>query len=301
MIFHEIYSAYYNAVASILSSLVKEGGTQKDLKDAVARHAFGESALSILPALREGRWPLMREDLSTPLVHAPTMPLTLLEKRWLKSVASDKRVRLFDLQLDGLEDVDPLFTEEDYFVFDKYADGDPYESEEYIAHFRLILRAIREGLPLEVEMVNRNGRALVRRFVPTRLEYSEKDDKFRVYTGTSHAGVINLAKITRCHLCRVPITPPVEPASSIGQVTLEVYDERNALERVMLHFAHFEKRAEEIGKGHYRLTVIYDKSDEAELVIRVLSFGLLVRVTEPESFVELIREKLKKQQSCGLK
>ena len=150
-------------------------------------------------------------------------------------------------------------------------------------------------------MVNRNGRALVRRFVPTRLEYSEKDDKFRVYTGAARAGVINLAKITQCHLCRVPVTPPAEPEPYIGQVTLEIRDERNALERVMLHFAHFEKRAEEIGDGLYRLTVIYDKSDEAELVIRVLSFGILVRVIEPESFVELIREKLKKQQSCGLK
>ena len=31
------------------------------------------------------------------------------------------------------------------------------------------------------------------------------------------------------------------------------------------------------------------------MVIRLLSFGPMIKVTEPESFVELIKERLKKQ------
>ena len=301
MIFHEIYSAYYNAVARILSCLVKGGGTEKDLKEIVAKYAFGESALTVLPALKSGRWQLVAEDLSTPLAHAPTMPLTLLEKKWLKAIEADKRIRLFDAHFEGLEDVEPLFTEEDYYVYDKYADGDPYDDEGYISRFRLILRAIGERLPLEVEMLSHDGRRTVRRGIPTRLEYSEKDDKFRVYMGASRNGVMNLKKIIACKVCQMPSSPPAEPMPQARTVTLEVCDERNALERVMLHFAHFEKRAERLGRGKYRLTVTYDKSDESEMVIRVLSFGALVKVAEPESFVNLLREKLKKQQNCELK
>lgn len=45
MIFHEIYSAYYNAVAKILESLVNEGGAEKDLQGIVAKYAFGESRI----------------------------------------------------------------------------------------------------------------------------------------------------------------------------------------------------------------------------------------------------------------
>lgn len=43
------------------------------------------------------------------------------------------------------------------------------------------------------------------------------------------------------------------------------------------------------------MTVWYDKDDETELLIRILSFGPMIRVIEPESFVELVRERIAKQ------
>ena len=43
------------------------------------------------------------------------------------------------------------------------------------------------------------------------------------------------------------------------------------------------------------MTVTYDREDETEMVIRILSFGPMVRVTAPQHFTELIRERLKKQ------
>ena len=41
--------------------------------------------------------------------------------------------------------------------------------------------------------------------------------------------------------------------------------------------------------------------DETEIVIRVLSFGPYVKALEPESFVNLIKERLISQKSCELK
>ena len=79
-----------------------------------------------------------------------------------------------------------------------------------------------------------------------------------------------------------------------------VTDERNALERSMLHFAHFEKEAERMDDKTYKVTLQFYTSDETELLIRILSFGPLIRVTEPESMVESIKERLKKQIGCGL-
>jgi predicted DNA-binding transcriptional regulator YafY len=95
--------------------------------------------------------------------------------------------------------------------------------------------------------------------------------------------------------------PFTESAPKTDTVTLEIIDERNALERVMLHFAHFEKQAECVEKRKYRLNITYNKDDEPEMVIRILSFGPLVKVLAPDNFVNLIKEKLKKQQNCGLK
>ena len=114
--------------------------------------------------------------------------------------------------------------------------------------------------------------------------------------------VMNLARITKCKPYEgEKFVPFTESVPKTDTVTLEIVDERNALERVMLHFAHFEKQAECVGKRKYRLNITYNKDDEPEMVIRILSFGPLVKVLGPDKFVNLIKEKLKKQQNCGLK
>ncbi len=297
MVFNEIYSVYYNTVAKIIAHILSNGANEKDLQKIVNQYAFGESVLTILPSIKNGKWQLITEDLSTPLVHTPTMPLTTLEKRWLKAISFDKRIKLFNVKFDGLDDIEPLFTEDDYYVYDKYSDGDPYEDEGYIDRFKLILEAINNKLPIKAEMTNRQGRTIFVKCIPVRLEYSEKDDKFRVFTsGCRFITVMNLARITKCHLYQgEQIIKSVEPKPKMDVITLEINDERNALERVMLHFAHFEKQAEYIGKRKYRLQVHYNIDDETEIVIRILSFGPMVKVIAPDSFAELIKAKLLKQ------
>ena len=69
----------------------------------------------------------------------------------------------------------------------------------------------------------------------------------------------------------------------------------------MLHFAHFEKQAEKLDKKQYLLKIKYAISDEPEMVIRILSFGPLIEVLGSEKIRNLVIEKLKKQQNCGLK
>lgn len=63
----------------------------------------------------------------------------------------------------------------------------------------------------------------------------------------------------------------------------------------MLHFSHLEKITERLDEKHYRLQLMYNKSDETEMVIRILSFGPLLRVQEPAGFIELLRCRLRKQ------
>ena len=67
------------------------------------------------------------------------------------------------------------------------------------------------------------------------------------------------------------------------------------MERVLLHFAHFEKTAERIEKNRYVVTIHYNKEDETEMVIRILSFGPVIKVTAPEHFINLIKQRLLKQ------
>ena len=75
-------------------------------------------------------------------------------------------------------------------------------------------------------------------------------------------------------------------------------DKRKSLERVLLHFAHFAKEAEKLDQHLYRITIMYDKEDETELVIRILSFGPMIKVIAPLYFVDLIKQRLLQQKSC---
>ncbi len=301
MLFSELYSVYYNTVAKIITSALSPGATEKDLQRCVAESAFSESVLTILPSLKSGKWPLLREDLSPCLTHVPTMPPTTLQLRWLKAISEDPRVKLFDVSFPSLDGVEPLFTREDYRIYDQYSDGDPFEDSSYIAHFRLILSAIRDGLPVQLTVTNRRGRQVRLRIFPTGLEYSLKDDKFRILSSGGHFRYVNLGRVLSCEISSSSPPPPEPQEERLADLTLLITDERNTLERAMIHFSHFERQAERREDGRYLLRLKYYESDETEVVIRVLSFGPTVRVLDPPHFVDLIRDRLIAQRNCGLK
>ena len=301
MLFSELYSAYYNTVADILKEAVDHPLQDKEINRIIEKKAFGESALTIPSAFREERWQLLLPDGTTLLNKPPTMPLTTLQKRWINAIANDPRMRLFTDEPFYFHDVEPLFLPEDTCVFDKYADGDDFENENYIQNFRLILDAIKNQYPLKVELKNRKGDLTSKIILPQYLEYSQKDEKFRLIgAGIRFGNTINLGRIVSC----VPvddtykITPGKKNPSRPRSVVMELVDERKALERVLLHFAHFKKQAEKIDEKHYRITVYYDKDDETEMVIRVLSFGPMIKVTAPVHFIDLIKKRLMEQKSC---
>lgn len=301
MIFNEIYSVYYNTVAKIIAEILNGNKSEKSLNKIVSENAFGESMLNILPSMKNEKWQIVRKDFTTPLKHKPTMPLTLIQKQWLKAILTDPKIRLFDIEPVGLENTEPLFTNEDYFIYDKYGDGDPYEDENYIAHFRTILSAMNSGSNIKIKMTSRKGKRISGKCFPERIEYSEKDDKFRLVTsGCPYIGTINIARITRCSICNGEAEiKSNKPETVYKTITLKVSEERNTPERCMLHFDHFEKRAERFG-DHYLLHIKFDKDDEPEMVIRVLSFGPTVEVIESDEFKNLIIDKLRKQKSLRL-
>lgn len=301
MIFSELYSVYYNAVARILTKSVNNELNGEELNKAVNDETFSESFMTIIPSLIGQKWQLLNEDFSTQILNPPTMPLTILQKRWLKAISLDPRIKLFNVEFEGLDDVEPLFTADDFIVFDKYADGDDYGDERYIENFRLILDSIRNNYPLAITVETGKGKRVFMNISADSLEYSEKDDKFRIITRDRGKATINVGRIISCKKYEGKnIKTEKRNINHNRYLVFELVDERNALERAMLHFAHFEKQTEKLDENRYKVTLKYDGDDETELVIRVLSFGPKIKVTEPESFVELIKDRLKRQKNMNL-
>ena len=304
MVFHEIYGIYYKTVARILKEALDHNLTEEEMNAVVKEIAFDESFLNIPKSLGKEHWQLIKENGESVVKNIPTMPLTTLQKRWINAIALDPRIRLFTATPFTFSDVKPLFLQDDICVFDKYLDGDPYEDEKYIHNFRIILDAIKGKEPIQIKYISRHGEPLFAKTIPQYLEYSEKDDKFRLIGTESKLGhTINLSKIISCKKCEGIKKETIQYKNYLRPRTVifELRDNRNALERVLMHFSHFEKQIEKSGIRKYKITLHYDKEDETEVLIRVLSFGPVIRVIKPVRFVELIKERLEKQKSCGLK
>lgn len=267
MLFSEVYSAYFNAVALILHEATQSGIHEKRITEIIHEKAFAESVVTILPALKNEEWWLLTRSCQTPIKQPPKMPLTILQKSWLKALLSDPRIVLFQADISGLEDVEPLFSHDDIVYFDCYADGDPYSDENYINHFHTILQAITEKRKLKISHSNRRDRRVSGTFIPYKLEYSQKDDKFRLITaGGCHSRTINLARITGCVLLEgydeTECHSPIECECSL---TFALTDERNALERVMLHFSDCRKETRRIGE---EFTTIHNYIDTQSMILR---------------------------------
>lgn len=297
MLFSEVYGTYYNVLAKLLERAVEGSLTQEAMNDIIWEKGFEESILAIPEALESQTWPLIKDDFSTPLEHTPTMPLTTLQKRWLKALLSDPRIKLFDPPMDGLEDVEPLYPPNTFVYYDRYNDGDPFDDPGYIKRFRCILSAIRHKRWLRIQFTGHRGLPHYWRCIPYKLEYSAKDDKFRLISANKREALsINLARITQCFMLEPYEEEEYRPRAMKKRIlVLELTDERNALERAMLHFSHLDKETERIDDTHYKITLFYEREDETELLIRVLSFGPMLKVLFPEDFVGKLKERLEKQ------
>lgn len=300
MLFHEIYGCYYRGVAQMLNLAIEGELTEKKMYEIVAETAFEESSLIMIPALKKQEWQLLDENLHTPLKHTPDMPLTILEKRWLKTILLDKRVKLFLEPVPEnaeLADTEPLFFPEDIVYFDRYADGDDYDDPAYIANFRLIRQAIAKRRKLKVTFRNSREQKRCEILEPVQLEYSDKEDKFRVLCAVRQSiKTVNLGRIVQCELLKDTFPENVRLKEREKKVLKFILtDERNALERAMMKFSHYKKEVERRDAENYLVTLEYDADDETDVLIQILSFGSYIEVTAPDRMREELRKRMERQ------
>ena len=314
-LFSEVYGCYYEVTAAILRAAPLE---RRQIEALVSQRGYGESTIHLLPKLLDGgTWPLLvaRDGWYESRLHTPpSLPLTLLEASWLKALLADARVRLFltDEQLahlaDELADVEPLYRQEDFHCFDRYSDGDPYADEAYRRRFQAILAAMRERAALSIAYTPPKGRPNSGQYIPLQMEYSAKDDKFRVFAAKVRQGglrgyyCLNLNRITALAASPERYTGALDLDAwrrrrRCGEpVRIRVTDERNGIERFMVEFSSFEKQSEyDAAAKACFVKLWYQKDDETEVLIRLLGFGPVVRVLGPDRFVRQMRERIGKQ------
>lgn len=310
-LFSEVYNCYFQVIKSLITA--KNCISESELNFRIKSGCFEESILYLLPKLTENGWGffekqdgLFRSKLSTDFY----VPLTDLQKSYLKAILMDDKIRLFlsDAEISDINntfaDIKPLYTPDDFYYYDRFTDRDDYENPDYRAHFRMILSAIQNRQYLDILYESRLSHRVHHHYLPCRLEYSIKNDRFRllaVEERTSKALRVETLNLNRIKEI-TPIDKTVKRLPDINNalrrsyyrdpVRIIIQNRRNALERAMLQFANYEKSTRRIDDDTYECLIYYNKKTETELLIEVLSFGPMIKVVGNDGFLELMKERL---------
>lgn len=265
--------------------------TTQDVADMIiaVSSVFTEEEITEFLASKSNK--LLRDDGTTVLKNHPTMPLTTLQKRWLKAISLDPRFKLFGEELEGLDDVEPLYTAKEYEIYDKFNDGDPYEKEAYIKNFMTVVKAIKEGTTLNISVRTRSGHRRKVLMLPSKIEYSDKDDKFRVLGSGDKVNMKNIITAEKSE-------KKISHASDDDYVVRNIVEFRLInpdIDDMMNYFSHFEKEVRKISDTDYDVKIFYQQDDETEIMVRLFAFGPAIQVLGPSSFREAMKSRISKQ------
>lgn len=316
-IFSEIYGTYFRIAARLLE---KEVTNEKTVRETIQREGFRDSVLFLpqkfIPDSED--WGLFSRTpdgyLKRITKNPPVKVLTKLQKMWLKAKLSDPRIRLFmdNETLSAMEkrlaDTPPLYRGEQFRITDRFTDSDDFFNEQYITNFRTALEAVKHRKIVYIEFVSGHGKHIRGRFVLLKMEYSTKNDKFRVYCyllrndRIKSSGIINIGRIKNIidtgRFFRTPvlIDDYFSSRKCSSPAVIRVTTARNGVERFMLEFASYEKHTvRNLETGEYTVELWYDQQDETELLIRLLSFGPVIEILGPQHLRRQAKLRIKRQ------
>lgn len=313
-LFSEIYNCYYQIMKSILIN--QSALTLSELRTNISNTGYEESLLYLIPKLTTGEWDLLEQKSDVFLSKISEnfyVPLTQLQKAYVKTILQDERIQLFldadeRIRLQDLfADVSVLWKPEDFYYYDRFSNKDDYSNPHYQQHFRTLISAIDNRQYVDISYESKTGHRVHHHYLPCRLEYSIKNDKFRLLgieqsnRNGDRIEILNLDRMKEVALLPAFVSQIPDINQSIRNsyykepVRLRIHTERNALERTMLQFANYEKNTTKIDDNTYECLIYYNEKMETELLIEVLSFGPMIEVLGNKRFLEQLKERLRKQ------
>lgn len=330
-IFSEIYGTYFRITAKLLE---KEEITDNDINKIIAEEGFQDSVLflpkKLIPQKDGSDWGLLKQIKQAKQVkqvkqaadgsyirvtkHKPPKIMTSLQKSWLRAKLRDPKLRLFlsDDTIAALDkrlsEVKPLYRQEHFRYTDRFSDGDDYLNENYRRNFRAVLKAVRSREILEIEFTSGHSRRVHSYFLPLKIEYSPKNDKFRIYCHSvkngklSGSGIINIGRIESVtgtgifYDKNISLEKFFADRKCSEPAVVRISTERNGTERFLMEFAAYEKNTErDTATGSCTVRLWYDKQDETELLIRLLSFGPVIEILSPPELRRQAAQRVNRQ------
>lgn len=239
------------------------------------------------------------------------IPLTAWELRWLCTILNDDKMNLF-LSSDTINKLLALIPDSikpinvsDIVVFDRYHSKGHKPNAEF---FQALISALHKGVRLQIRYTDGKGRKYKGTYCPLHIEYSKRDDRFRLYVvddASKRVRIMNIDGITGITPCYSTFSPEDYQKilsdflqNTSKQITVEFIDTKNIPDRLLNEFAPWRKRCELINPKTklYRFTLYYHKYDEIDVLIRLMSYGPYIRIVDKNHFIyKELMERIEKQ------
>lgn len=303
MLFHESYGVYYNAVSKIINLILEQKLDEHSMFEVIENTAFQETAYILEKKLVDKCFcgilyqEAYGELPKTEIRNTVKLPLSKIERDWLKTISLDPRIKLFEISFPDLDDAVPLYNLEDIVYCGRYYDGDDYNSDQYIKNFKTVFSSIKAHNYLELHY-NSLSRGYCNEIVqPLYLQYSSREDRFRLIANNENElYTYNIARIEKCNSISEKFQfDEYSQEFERSYAEILVKNQRDTLERLLLFFSHLDKKTNRVDEQLFKVTLFFTKRDYKEVTAQLLSFYPMIEIVGPEYIKERYYEKIKKQ------
>ena len=328
-LFHELFSRYMIILANAVLKCAAD--SRKNIEEALREEAVKsldyyntkeiESVVRELKAYARDSG-LIDQNGQTIFVMPPCdylfhlLPLTKVEVRWLLTILEDPLAGIFLTEewRRGLKEIlsraprtDGAFQIQKICYFDRYQGKGNLESEgkrispsgRITKKERIFLKLIYEAMKSEkkIRVSFRNWKGEKRSVIcaPAWVEYSRRDDIFRIWYvqhKTEKIMKINLPRITaltvldgsRYHLDREKKLLEERYQDTMTKIKVEFYQgKRNLPDRILTEFSLWKKKCiYDPQTEKYTMTLYYSTEDEKEILVRLLGYGPYIKILASE-------------------
>lgn len=241
-----------------------------------------------------------------------SLPLSKVEIQWLLNILSHPLAECFlsgeeIKQIEKCFDDPNLFNINDVVLYDQHIlpENEPQDGKfcETVKH---ILAAIDSDSMIEFEYTPQSGETSIKCCFPSYLEYSKRDNKFRIRAVNDEGQVstYNVERISSITVLYDLKFDPTEIRQTIDayitnyKKELVVYfkETKNVPTRLLTEFSCFKKRCMKWEDNTYRMDLSYDEDDLKDYLIRLLSYGPYVTISDDTGNVkDELLERVKNQ------
>lgn len=238
--------------------------------------------------------------------------LSYPEKAWLYSIIKDPKAELF-LNYEQLIFLENALKNSSNFPY-PLSNNDVYicrpNTNKIITYeigyrnkFKMIMQAIKEHKYIKLTNEADNGQIYLNSIlIPYKIEYNNKQETFSVTCYDDKTSEIiriflkNIKELKVCELIpdykkiRTKIRRELERKHTNEPIIIQINNENNALQRSAYIFAHYEKMMYKENDKIYMKIYYYEEFQQEDILRGILQLGMFVKLIEPKSLVEKIKE-----------